>query len=76
MRVFWEKGYEGASLSELTEAMAINRSSMYAAFGDKEPLFRTVSALYAEGPLAFMHEGLEQPTARAVAKAKKPKRRS
>jgi AcrR family transcriptional regulator len=40
MRVFWAKSYEGATMSDLTEAMGINRSSMYAAFGDKETLFR------------------------------------
>jgi AcrR family transcriptional regulator len=66
MRVFWEKGYEGASLDDLTRAMDINRSSLYASFGDKEELFNKVIARYSEGPMAFMHEALQQPTARAV----------
>jgi len=39
MKVFWSKGFEGASLAELTEAMGINPPSLYAAFGDKEGLF-------------------------------------
>ncbi|TIX24457.1 MAG: helix-turn-helix transcriptional regulator, partial [Mesorhizobium sp.] len=33
MEVFWAKGYEGASMSELTAAMGINSPSLYAAFG-------------------------------------------
>jgi AcrR family transcriptional regulator len=69
MRVFWEKGYEGSTLADLTEAMGINRSSMYATFGDKEALFRLALARYAEGPAVYVREALEQPTARAVVEA-------
>jgi AcrR family transcriptional regulator len=65
--VFWRKGYEGASLSDLTAAMGINRPSLYAAFGDKENLFRRVLARYAEGPARFVRAALEEPTARGVA---------
>ena len=66
MQVFWRKGYIGASLSDLTEAMRINRPSLYAAFGNKEALFRKVLALYFKEPSAYAHESLQTPTARAV----------
>jgi AcrR family transcriptional regulator len=66
LHVFWKKGYEGASLSDLTKAMVINRPSLYAAFGSKEELFRKTLDRYTEGPAAFVHEALNQPTARAV----------
>jgi AcrR family transcriptional regulator len=65
--VFWRKGYEGASLPELTKAMGINRPSLYAAFGNKEALFRKVLDRYAEGPAAYVRAALDEPTARAVA---------
>ena len=39
MEVFWEKGYKGASLRDLTEAMRINPSSLYNTIGDKQELF-------------------------------------
>jgi AcrR family transcriptional regulator len=66
MKVFWCKGYEGASLSDLTRAMGINRPSLYAAFGDKESLFRQVLDRYDKGPAGYVREALNQPTARAV----------
>lgn len=67
MRVFWEKGYEGTSLSDLTEAIGINRPSLYAAFGNKEELFRKVLERYGNGPGVCSKTALELPTARAVA---------
>jgi AcrR family transcriptional regulator len=64
--VFWRKGYEGASLSDLTKAMRINRPSLYAAFGDKEKLFRKVLDHYAAGPASHSRAALQEPTSRAV----------
>lgn len=65
MRVFWRKGYEGASLSDLTRAMGINRPSLYAAFGDKEALFRKALDRYDAVPSAYVQQALKEPTARA-----------
>jgi AcrR family transcriptional regulator len=66
MRVFWAKGYEGASLSDLTQAMRINRPSLYAAFGNKEQLFRKVLDRYMDGPVAWFGKALGAPKARDV----------
>jgi AcrR family transcriptional regulator len=66
MHVFWAKGYEGASLSDLTWAMRINRPSLYAAFGNKEQLFRKVLDRYINGPVAWFGKALAAPKARDV----------
>lgn len=67
LKVFWRKGYEGTSITDLTRAMCINRPSLYAAFGDKETLFRKALERYEQGPVNFMREALNEPTARSVA---------
>jgi AcrR family transcriptional regulator len=67
LTVFWSKGYEGASLPDLTAAMGINRPSLYAAFGNKEELFKKALERYAAGPACYVRQALEQPTARSVA---------
>lgn len=67
LRVFWEKGYESASLSDLTEAMGITRPSLYAAFGNKEELFKRALDLYETEKLAYVRNALDAPTARGVA---------
>lgn len=69
MLVFWELGYEGASLSNLTDAMGISTTSMYAAFGNKEELFRKALERYTEGPSEYLAGALEEPTALGVATA-------
>jgi AcrR family transcriptional regulator len=66
MHVFWSKGYEGASLSNLTRAMRINRPSLYAAFGNKAQLFGKVLDRYMEGPVAYFGKALAVPKARDV----------
>ncbi|MBV2129005.1 TetR/AcrR family transcriptional regulator [Arsukibacterium indicum] len=65
--VFWRKGYDGTSLSDLTEAMGINKPSLYAAFGNKEQLFLKAIELYESRPCAFFLQALEKPTAYQVA---------
>jgi AcrR family transcriptional regulator len=67
LRVFWLRGYEGASLTELTEAMGITRPSLYACYGNKEALFRKALDLYEQEKLAYMGAALNAPTAREVA---------
>jgi len=67
LRVFWQKGYEGTALSDLTAAMGINRPSIYATFGNKEALFRKALDRYSERKTNYTAEALKEPTARAVA---------
>lgn len=67
LRVFWSKGYEGASMADLTDAMGITKPSLYAAFGNKEALFNKALDLYQAEKLAYMGRALEAPTARGVA---------
>lgn len=66
LHVFWAHGYEGASMSDLTEAMGINRPSAYAAFGNKEALFRKSLDKYLAGPVAYVTEAISAPTSRQV----------
>jgi AcrR family transcriptional regulator len=66
LHVFWTKGYEGTSIADLTEAMGINPPSLYAAFGNKEGLFRKAVDRYVEKCAGFWDEALEAPTARGT----------
>ena len=65
MHVFWEHGYEAASISDLTAAMGITPPSLYTAFGDKAHLFMEAIERYGKGPGGFGQRALdEEPTAR------------
>lgn len=59
MEVFWARGYEGASMNELTAAMGIASPSLYAAFGCKEALFAEALALYGATENEGIWGGLE-----------------
>jgi len=67
LRLFWQHGYEGTSLTALTEAMGITRPSLYACFGNKEALFRKALDLYEREKLAYVGAALAAPTAHEVA---------
>jgi AcrR family transcriptional regulator len=69
LRIFWTKGYEGASLTDLTEAMGITRPSLYAAFGNKEALFCKALDLYEREKMCYIGRALQATTARGVAES-------
>src|SRR6201998_2126365 len=62
MLLFWERGYEGTSMADLTQAMGLNPSSIYAAFGDKHTLFQLVVKRYMELRAQYAVRALEEPT--------------
>jgi len=67
MHVFWDRGYEAASIAELTAAMGITAPSLYSAFGDKEHLFLEAIERYANGAGSAAPRALaEELTARAA----------
>jgi AcrR family transcriptional regulator len=66
LQVFWRKGYEGASMADLTETMGITKPSLYSAFGNKEELFRKALDRYVDGPGGYVQVALGKPAARAV----------
>lgn len=67
LEVFWRKGFDGASLTDLTEAMGINRPSLYGAFGNKEELFRKALDRYVTVKLAYIRYALAAPSAYELA---------
>ena len=69
MLLFWERGYEGTSMADLTQAMGLNPSSIYAAFGDKHALFSHAAKRYMEIRAQYAGKALEAPTLKKVIRA-------
>ena len=59
-QVFWARGFEKTSLDDLCEATDLNRSSLYAAFGDKRDLYLAALARYEEGSAARIAAAFER----------------
>jgi AcrR family transcriptional regulator len=83
VEVFWRYGYEGSSIATLIEAMGISVPSLYAAFGNKDELFRRAVERYDDKYGELFRSALEEPTARrvftsliraAIVQATRPKR--
>jgi len=66
MELFWRQGYEGTSLSDLTDAMGIAKPSLYAVFGNKEELFRKALDRYALARADAACDALNEPTSRGA----------
>lgn len=62
--VFWQRGYEGTSISDLVETLGIASARIYAAFGSKEDLFRETIALYLAEEGAFADKAMLEPNTR------------
>ena len=66
LEVFWRQGYEGTSINDLTQAIGITKPSLYAAFGNKEDLFRKALDRYIDGPGGYVQVAMARPTVREV----------
>jgi TetR/AcrR family transcriptional regulator, transcriptional repressor for nem operon len=61
--LFWERGYEATSISELEDRTGLNRSSLYQEFGSKRELFDAALECYADRVIATLLAGLRAPDA-------------
>jgi AcrR family transcriptional regulator len=66
LHVFWRQGYEGTSINDLTQAIGITKPSLYAAFVNKEELFRKALDRYIDGPGGYVQTAMAMPTVREV----------
>ncbi|GGH09551.1 TetR/AcrR family transcriptional regulator [Paenibacillus segetis] len=59
MQIFWEKGFEATSLSDLTSRMGIQRPSIYSTFGDKKGLFEAALRKYTSSHATYVRTSLQ-----------------
>lgn len=69
MLLFWARGFEGTSIADLTQVMALSPSSLYAAFGDKDALFSLAVQRYLDTRAHYAAEALRQPTLEGTIRA-------
>ena len=69
MLLFWERGFEGTSMADLTHAMGLSPSSIYAAFGDKHALFSRAVKRYMNIRAQYATKALEEPTLKKFIRA-------
>lgn len=69
MLLFWKRGFEGASMADLTQAMGLSPSSIYAAFGDKQALFSLAVRRYVDSRAQYATKALQEPTLEKVIRA-------
>ncbi len=69
MKLFWEHGFDGVSISDVSAATGVNRRGIYAEFGSKESLFERAKQHYLAGPGGYLTDALARPTAQGVAAA-------
>lgn len=60
VELFWEHGYEAASMTDIVECAGLNKSSLYNAFGSKDELFFTVLDRYIDGREQMLREALSE----------------
>jgi AcrR family transcriptional regulator len=69
MLLFWAQGFEGTSMADLSRAMGLNPSSIYAAFGDKHALFSFAVKRYLDNEAQYATKALAEPTLEKVIRA-------
>ena len=66
LELFWTQGFEGTSISDLSEALNMNRPSIYASFGNKDTLFKLSLKRYTSNQLQFIDAAIAKPTLNEV----------